>query len=157
VVDATYEPPSERHPRRSDLRPAVGRGCGEAKFEGRDGNSAHRPQRSSDARSGADSHALDRLACESHPARYQRGLARRDRLLRRCCDNEHIDRCNIGQVVAQKATPSRGGDLGPPRQVSSDRGLADLNAESEQFAMDAGGCLCSKVYLAWELGADDRG
>jgi len=39
---------------------------------------------------------------------------------RRGCDNEHIDRCNVGQVVAQKATPSRGGDLGPPRQVSSD-------------------------------------
>jgi len=34
--------------------------------------------------------------------------------------------------------PSRGGDLGPPRQVSSDRGLADLNAELDQFAMDAG-------------------
>ena len=58
---------------------------------------------------------------------------------RRSCDNEHIDRCSFGQVVARKATPSRGGDLGPPRQVSSDRGLADLNAEFEQFAMDAGG------------------
>jgi hypothetical protein len=44
---------------------------------------------------------------------------------RRGCNNEHVDLGNVRQVVAQKATPSRGGDLGPPRQVSSDRGLAD--------------------------------
>ena len=31
-----------------------------------------------------------------------------------------------------------GGDFGPPRQVSADRGLADLDAELEQFAVDAG-------------------
>jgi hypothetical protein len=31
-----------------------------------------------------------------------------------------------------------GADLGPPRQVSSNPGLADLDAEFEQFAMDAG-------------------
>jgi hypothetical protein len=51
---------------------------------------------------------------------------------KRCgCDNKHVDRRYVGQVVLQKAPPSRGGDLGPPRQVSPDRGLADLNAEFE--------------------------
>jgi transposase InsO family protein len=30
-------------------------------------------------------------------------------------------------------------DFGPPRQVSADRGLADLDAELEQFAVEAGG------------------
>ncbi|TPV99489.1 MAG: hypothetical protein USCAAHI_01074 [Beijerinckiaceae bacterium] len=58
---------------------------------------------------------------------------------RRGCNNEHVDRCNVGQVVVQKATPGWGGDFGPPRQVSPDRGLADLDAELEQFAVDAGG------------------
>ena len=58
---------------------------------------------------------------------------------RRGCNNEHVDRRNVGQVVVQKATPGGGGDFGPPRQVSPDRGLADLDAELEQFAMDAGG------------------
>ena len=57
---------------------------------------------------------------------------------RRGCNNEHVDRRNVGQVVVQKATPGRGGDFGPPRQVSPDRGLADLDAELEQFAVDAG-------------------
>jgi hypothetical protein len=55
---------------------------------------------------------------------------------RRGCYNEHIDRRNLGQMVVQEATPGRGGDFGPPRQVSPDRGLADLNAELEQFAMN---------------------
>jgi len=54
------------------------------------------------------------------------------------CDNEHVDRCNVGQVVMQKATPGRGGDFGPPRQVFPDRGLADFDAELEQFAVDSG-------------------
>jgi len=57
---------------------------------------------------------------------------------RRGCNNEHVDRRNVGQVVVQKATPARGGDSGPPRQISPDRGLADLDAELEQFAVDAG-------------------
>jgi hypothetical protein len=38
----------------------------------------------------------------------------------------------------QKAAPGRGGDFGPPWQVSPDRGLADLDAGLEQFAVDAG-------------------
>ncbi len=58
---------------------------------------------------------------------------------RRGCNNEHVDRRNLGQMVVQEATPGRGGDFGPPRQVSPDRGLADLDAELEQFAMNAGG------------------
>src|ERR1700738_4642223 len=56
---------------------------------------------------------------------------------RRGCDNEHVDRRDVGQVVVQKATPGRGGEFGPPRHVSPDRGLADLDAELEQFAVDA--------------------
>jgi len=56
----------------------------------------------------------------------------------RSCNNEHVDGGNVGQVVVQKATPGRGGYFGPSRQVSSDRGLADLDAELEQFAVDAG-------------------
>src|SRR6266540_3287322 len=35
-----------------------------------------------------------------------------------------------------KAPPCRGGDLGPPRHISPDRGLADLDAELKQFPMD---------------------
>src|ERR1700731_3901343 len=31
---------------------------------------------------------------------------------RRGCNNEHVDRCNVGQVVVQKATPGWGGTLG---------------------------------------------
>jgi len=57
----------------------------------------------------------------------------------RGCHNEHADRRNVGQVVVQKAAPGRGGDFGPPPQVSPNRGLADLDAELEQFAVDAGG------------------
>ena len=57
---------------------------------------------------------------------------------RRGCHNEHVDRRNVGQVVVQEATPGRGGDFGSPRHVSADRGLADLDAELEQFAVDAG-------------------
>ena len=56
----------------------------------------------------------------------------------RLCHHKHVDRRNVGQVVVQKATPGRGGDFGPPRQVSPDRGLADLDAELEQFTMDPG-------------------
>src|SRR5450759_2345812 len=56
----------------------------------------------------------------------------------RRCNNEHVDRRNVGQVVVQKATPGRGGNFGPPRHVSPDRGLADFDAELEQFAVDSG-------------------
>jgi hypothetical protein len=56
---------------------------------------------------------------------------------RRGCDNEHVDRHLVSQVVVQKAAPSRAGRLGAPRRIPSDCGLADIDAELEQFAMDA--------------------
>jgi hypothetical protein len=42
-------------------------------------------------------------------------------------------------MIMQEATPGRGGDFGPPRQVSPNRALADLDAKLEQFVMNAGG------------------
>jgi hypothetical protein len=45
---------------------------------------------------------------------------------------------NVGQVVAQKGPPGRGGDLGTPRHPPPNCGLADLDAELEQFPVDAG-------------------
>ena len=53
-------------------------------------------------------------------------------------DNEHVDGGGVMHVIVQERAPGRGGDLGPPRQVSADRGLADLDAELEQLAVDAG-------------------
>src|SRR5258708_23410423 len=53
------------------------------------------------------------------------------------CHHKHVDRRNVGQMIVQEATPGRGGEFGPPRHVSPDRGLADLDAELEQFAADA--------------------
>jgi hypothetical protein len=44
-----------------------------------------------------------------------------------------VDRRKVGQMVEQEATPGRGGDFGPPRHVSPNRGLADLDAEFEQL------------------------
>jgi hypothetical protein len=52
--------------------------------------------------------------------------------LARAC--KHVDRRNVGQMVVQEATPGRGGDFGPPRHVSPNRGLADLDAEFEQLS-----------------------
>jgi hypothetical protein len=45
-----------------------------------------------------------------------------------------VDRRKVGQMVVQEATPGRGGDFGPPRHVSPNRGLADLDAEFEQLS-----------------------
>jgi hypothetical protein len=59
-------------------------------------------------------------------------------LERRGGDDKHINRRKVGQVVAQKAPPGRGGKPGSPRHPSSDRGLADLDAKLEQFPVDAG-------------------
>jgi hypothetical protein len=63
--------------------------------------------------------------------------------LARAC--KHVDRRNVGQMVVQEATPGRGGDFGPPRHVSPNRGLADLDAEFEQL---------SWVYLSDRPGFD---
>ena len=57
---------------------------------------------------------------------------------RRGGNHKHVDRRNVGQVVAQKAPPGRGGDLGTPRHPPPNCGLADLDAELEQFPVDAG-------------------
>ena len=52
-------------------------------------------------------------------------------------DHEHVYRHNVWKVVTQKAPPGRGGDLGAPRHPPPDRGLADVDAELEQFPVDA--------------------
>ena len=57
---------------------------------------------------------------------------------RRRCNDEHVDRDNVGHVVLQKGAPGRGGDFGAPRHVSPDRGLADFDTKLEQFAVDSG-------------------
>src|SRR5712691_10473189 len=59
-------------------------------------------------------------------------------LERRAGDYKHVNRRKLGQVIAQKAPPGRGGDPGPPRHPSSNRGLADLDAKLEQFPVDTG-------------------
>jgi hypothetical protein len=41
-------------------------------------------------------------------------------------------------VIVQERAPGRGGGLGAPRQVSANRGLAHVETELEQFAVDAG-------------------
>ncbi len=42
------------------------------------------------------------------------------------------------QVIVQEQAPGRGGGLGPPCQISANRGLAHVDAEFEQLAMDTG-------------------
>ena len=49
------------------------------------------------------------------------------------CHHKHVDCRNVRQMVVQEATPGRGGDFAPPRHVSPNRGLADLDAEFEQL------------------------
>lgn len=56
----------------------------------------------------------------------------------RGCNNERVDRRNVVELVAEIAKPGGAGRFGSPRQISPDRGLGDLDAEVEQFAMDAG-------------------
>jgi hypothetical protein len=57
---------------------------------------------------------------------------------RRGGDHKHVDRRNVGKVVAQEAPPGRGGDLGAPGHPAPNRGLVDLDAELEHFSVDAG-------------------
>ena len=68
-------------------------------------------------------------------AEHDQGIKK---LERRGDDYKHVNRGNVGQVVAQEAPPGRGGDFGPPGHPSSNCGLADLDAELEQFSVDAG-------------------
>ena len=53
-------------------------------------------------------------------------------------NNEHVDGGSVLHVIVQERAPSRGRDLGPPWKISANRGLAHLDAEFEQLAMDAG-------------------
>ena len=53
-------------------------------------------------------------------------------------DNEQIDGGGVMPVIVQERAPGQGGRLGPPWQVSANRGLADVEAELEQLAVDAG-------------------
>ena len=65
-------------------------------------------------------------------------------------DKKQVDGGGVMQVIVQERAPGRGGDLGPPWQVSGDRGLAHVDAELEQLAVDAGHTpkrVCS-VHLA---------
>src|ERR1700704_4582724 len=50
---------------------------------------------------------------------------------RRGGDHKHVDRRNVRHVVAKKAPPSRGGDLGTPWHPPPNCGLADLDPELE--------------------------
>ena len=52
-------------------------------------------------------------------------------------------------VIAQEAAPGRGGDLGSPRHVSPDGGLADFNTEHEQFAVNARPPQIGLAMLIW--------
>src|ERR1700682_4206286 len=53
-------------------------------------------------------------------------------------DNEHVDGGGVVHVIVQERAPGRGGNLGPPWKISANRGLADLDAELEQLAVDTG-------------------
>src|ERR1700694_2868752 len=53
-------------------------------------------------------------------------------------DNEHVDGGGVVHVIVQERAPGRGGDLGPPWKISANRGLAHVDAELEQLAVDAG-------------------
>jgi hypothetical protein len=87
------------------------------------------------------SHSETRFRCptmndfSAFVAKHDQG---RENPKRRGCHNEHVDRRDVGQVVVQEAAPGRGGDFRSPRQLSPDCGLADLDAELEQFAVDGG-------------------
>jgi hypothetical protein len=53
-------------------------------------------------------------------------------------DNEHVDGGGVVHVIVQERAPGRGVDLGPPWKISANRGLAHVDAELEQLAVDAG-------------------
>jgi hypothetical protein len=53
-------------------------------------------------------------------------------------NNEHDDGGGVMHVIVQKRAPGWGGGLGPPWKISANRGLAHVDAEFEQLAVDAG-------------------
>jgi hypothetical protein len=74
---------------------------------------------------------------------------------RRGRNDEHVDGHGVAHVIAQEAAPGRGGDPGPPGYVSADSGLADLDAELEQLAVDGGERL--KAGLPGSSGGSNHG
>ena len=66
-------------------------------------------------------------------------------------DDEHVDRGHVVHVVVQEVAPSWGGDLGSPRHVSPNGGLADLNTEHEQFAVNARRPQMGLAMLIWRI------
>src|SRR6478736_8988154 len=55
---------------------------------------------------------------------------------RDCRHDEQVDCDNAIRMVAKERLPSLRGRAPPPRHMLGDAGLADLDAELEQFAMD---------------------
>src|SRR6202162_3162400 len=55
---------------------------------------------------------------------------------RDCRHDEHIDRSNPISVIADKGSPALGRRVSSPDYVLGHAGLADLDAELEEFAMD---------------------
>jgi hypothetical protein len=49
-------------------------------------------------------------------------------------NKKQVDGGGVMQVIVQERAPGRGGDLGPPWQVSANRGLAHVDAELQQLA-----------------------
>ena len=58
-------------------------------------------------------------------------------LKRHARGHEHVNRGDDRHMVPQEAAPSRGGSLRAPREIPADSSLAHLDAELEQFAVDA--------------------
>ena len=52
-------------------------------------------------------------------------------------NDKQVHRCNAIRMVAQKRLPALGRWSSPARHVLGDAGLADIDAELEQFAVDA--------------------
>ena len=71
----------------------------------------------------------------SFMAEHDQGI---EKLKLRRYDKKHVDGGGVMQVIVQERAPGRGGDLGPPWKISANRGLAHVDAELEQLAVDAG-------------------
>ena len=67
-------------------------------------------------------------------------------------DGEEIHRRKFGDVISEKRRPTLVGvQLGPPRseprEVAGDGGFADLEVQSEKFAVDARGAPCVVFFV----------
>jgi hypothetical protein len=73
--------------------------------------------------------------CSSLMAEDDQGVEK----LKSCShDNEHVDGGGVMHVIVQKRAPGWGRDFGPPWKISANRGLAHVDPELEQLAVDAG-------------------